>query len=50
LPGGWVVYRVAGPRLARLLDRLLVLANALGLGRSRGIGLGDTRTMDKDIP
>ena len=44
-PGGWrgrVTYRAAGPRLARLLDKLLALANALGLGRSRGIGLGDT--------
>ncbi|OWJ54488.1 CRISPR system precrRNA processing endoribonuclease RAMP protein Cas6 [Pyrodictium delaneyi] len=39
---GWITYRVAGPRLARLLDRLLALTNTLGLGRSRGIGLGDT--------
>jgi hypothetical protein len=38
---GWVVYRVASRRLARLLDRVLALANYVGLGRSRGIGLGD---------
>ena len=38
---GWVVYRVASRRLALLLDRLFGLVNYLGLGRSRGIGLGD---------
>ncbi len=38
---GWVVYRVAGRRLARLLTRVLWLATVLGLGRSRGVGLGD---------
>ncbi len=38
---GWVVYRVHGKRLAKYLDRILGLANILGLGRSRGLGLGD---------
>ncbi|HID41751.1 MAG TPA: hypothetical protein EYP33_06325, partial [Pyrodictium sp.] len=40
---GAAAWTVVAAKLAdSLLDRLLVLANALGLGRSRGIGLGDT--------
>ncbi len=38
---GWIVYHVAGKRLARFLDKTLALATRIGLGRSRGIGLGD---------
>ncbi len=40
---GWTIYRVTSRRLATLLDRWLALATRLGLGRSRGIGLGETR-------
>ena len=40
---GWITYRVASLRLTRLLDKLLALTSTLGLGRSRGIGLGDIR-------
>ena len=38
---GWILYRVAGRKLARLLDRLLALATVIGMGKSRGIGLGE---------
>jgi len=40
---GWILYRVKGRRLARLLDKTLALASRIGLGKSRGIGLGDIR-------
>ncbi len=38
---GWILYRVWSKRLAETLAKPAALANALGLGRSRGIGLGD---------
>ena len=44
---GWIVYRVYGKRLAKLLDKTLALATRLGLGKSRGIGLGDIQAQWK---
>ena len=38
---GWILYRIWSKRLAETLAKPIALANALGLGRSRGIGLGD---------
>lgn len=38
---GWILYRVWSRRLAETIAKPAALANALGLGRSRGIGLGD---------
>ena len=38
---GWITYRLWSKRLAETLAKPIALANALGLGRSRGIGLGD---------
>jgi len=40
---GWIVYRVASRRLAKLLNKMLALANRLGIGRSRAIGLGTVK-------
>ncbi len=42
---GWVLYRVAykGGQLPRVLRKLLALANYMGVGRSRGIGMGMIR-------
>jgi len=40
---GWIVYRVASKKLAKYLDKFLALANRLGIGRSRAIGLGTVR-------
>jgi CRISPR/Cas system endoribonuclease Cas6 (RAMP superfamily) len=38
---GWVLYRSTAPRkLQEIYSRLLALAQLLGVGRSRGIGLG----------
>lgn len=38
---GWVVYRsIAKPKFHRVISKLLALAAHVGVGRSRGIGLG----------
>jgi len=40
---GWVVYECLSRRLLPIYDKLLALATYLGVGRSRGIGLGMVR-------
>ncbi|RLG77678.1 MAG: hypothetical protein DRO14_01975 [Thermoprotei archaeon] len=37
---GWVIYECLSRKLLSIYDRLLALATYLGVGRSRGIGLG----------
>ena len=38
---GWIIYRIPSRKLAQILDTLIALSTRLGLGRSRGIGLGN---------
>jgi len=40
---GWVIYECLSKKLLPIYSRLLGLANYLGIGRSRGIGLGLVR-------
>ncbi len=40
---GWVIYEVLAKKLRDVYAKLLTLANYLGIGRSRGIGLGIVR-------
>lgn len=37
---GWVTYECLSSKLLKVYDKLLALANYLGVGRSRGIGFG----------
>ncbi len=37
---GWVIYECLNNKLLKTYDKLLALANYLGVGRSRGVGLG----------
>ncbi len=38
---GWILYRVASKKLAKILDKTIALATRLGIGRSRALGLGE---------
>lgn len=47
---GWVTYQLsrrASKKYTNILSKLLALAQTLGVGRSRGIGLGHTATQTK---
>lgn len=44
---GWVIYRSCAPRkLQFIVGKLLALANIMGLGRSRGVGLGHVTVVE----
>jgi len=47
---GWVVYECLSKRLLPVYDKLLALATYLGIGRSRGIGLGMVRVENVGEP
>ncbi len=50
---GWVTYQLskkASKKYINILSKLLALAQTLGIGRSRGIGLGHTNIQTKTSP
>lgn len=40
---GWVVYEVLSPKIRVFVDRMLALADRMGLGRSRSVGFGQVK-------
>ena len=40
---GWIIYELTYPKMKKYYKKLLALANALGIGRSRSIGFGQVR-------
>jgi len=40
---GWIIYEIHNRKIIEKIDKLLALANILGIGRSRTIGFGQTK-------